>query len=103
MRSAAAVACVLAAVPPPALAQRAASLVNEGRVAHAKKDYALAAKRYAEALARGADDPLDHQRWVSRLAHYLTGSDADDIAQDTWVTALRSPPDSGRPLRPWLG
>jgi len=48
---------------------------------------------------------LQHAGWTRRLARGLLGSDvaADDVVQDTWLAALRRPPDAGRPLRPWLG
>gem|GEM_PF-3066963 len=42
--------------------------------------------------------------FVSRLSRLLvydrTGS--DDIAQETWLAALKSPPQDNRPIRPWL-
>lgn len=42
--------------------------------------------------------------WLARLARSLTGSaaEADDIVQDTYAVALRSPPSVDRPVRPWL-
>ncbi|MEO8553318.1 MAG: sigma-70 family RNA polymerase sigma factor, partial [Kofleriaceae bacterium] len=42
--------------------------------------------------------------WLTRLARSLTGSaaEADDVVQETYVAALRSPPDPDRPVRPWL-
>src|SRR5262245_33950858 len=46
---------------------------------------------------------LAHADWLSRLARHLVRPDiADDVVQETWVAALRSPPESGRPVRPWL-
>jgi RNA polymerase sigma-70 factor (ECF subfamily) len=50
-------------------------------------------------------DLLQHAGWTRQLARGLVGSDlaADDVLQDTWLAALRHPPDPGRPLRPWLG
>ncbi|MEO6775998.1 MAG: sigma-70 family RNA polymerase sigma factor [Kofleriaceae bacterium] len=47
---------------------------------------------------------LGEAEWLTRLARSLTGSaaDADDVVQDTFVAALRSPPDPDRPVRPWL-
>ncbi|MCK6461634.1 MAG: hypothetical protein L6Q95_17265, partial [Planctomycetes bacterium] len=47
-----------------------------------------------EALLRDRD-------WVSRLARSLARDDAqaDDLAQDGWLAALRSPP--GRAVRAW--
>ena len=43
-----------------------------------------------------------HEEWVRRLARQLAGEDGDDLAQELWLSALRSPPASGRPLKPWL-
>lgn len=42
--------------------------------------------------------------WVARLARSLVGdaAEADDIVQDAYAAALRSPPDTDRPVRPWL-
>jgi RNA polymerase sigma factor (sigma-70 family) len=41
--------------------------------------------------------------WLSRLARSLVGNDdADDIVQETYVAALRTPPDPDRAPRPWL-
>lgn len=49
-------------------------------------------------------DLLAHATWLRRLARQLVrDSDlAEDAVQDTWVAALRNPPDPGRPARPWL-
>ncbi|HJZ86541.1 MAG TPA: sigma-70 family RNA polymerase sigma factor [Polyangia bacterium] len=50
------------------------------------------------------EELLTHAAWLRRLAASLVGParDADDLAQDTWVAALRRPPRGDRPLRPWL-
>jgi RNA polymerase sigma-70 factor (ECF subfamily) len=42
--------------------------------------------------------------WLARLARSLTSdaAEADDIVQETYAAALRSPPDIDRPVRPWL-
>src|SRR5437762_9464007 len=41
--------------------------------------------------------------WTRRLARSLLGQDdADDAVQESWVAALRHPPDLARPLGPWL-
>ena len=42
--------------------------------------------------------------WLRRLARRLAvcESDADDAIQDTWLAALRAPPEADRPARPWL-
>jgi RNA polymerase sigma-70 factor (ECF subfamily) len=48
---------------------------------------------------------LHHSGWTRRLACSLAGSEAaaDDVLQDTWIAALRRPPDARQPLRSWLG
>jgi len=48
---------------------------------------------------------LRESGWTRRLARGLTGNDAaaDDVLQDTWLAALRHPPDTRQPLRSWLG
>lgn len=50
------------------------------------------------------EDLLAHAGWVRELARQLTRntSDADDLVQNTWVAALRSPPTSSENLRGWL-
>jgi RNA polymerase sigma factor (sigma-70 family) len=47
---------------------------------------------------------LAHSAWVRRLAWTLVRDDAlaDDLAQETWLVALRHPPTDGLPARPWL-
>ena len=47
---------------------------------------------------------LAHATWLRRLAAGLVGdrTRADDLVQDTWVAALRRPPEEDRPVRPWL-
>ncbi len=47
---------------------------------------------------------LDHSEWLHALARRLVGDPgaADDLVQETWVAALRNPPDVTRPARPWL-
>src|SRR5215212_10221955 len=47
---------------------------------------------------------LANASWLRRLARSLASSqvEADDLYQDTWLAILRSPPDPGRPARPWL-
>lgn len=42
--------------------------------------------------------------WLARLARSLTGdiTEADDLVQETYAAALRSPPETDRPIRPWL-
>lgn len=45
-----------------------------------------------------------HQRHLWGLCFRMTGStaDADDLVQQTFQRALERPPDTTRPLRPWL-
>ncbi len=46
---------------------------------------------------------LRHRAWLRALAARLVGPGlADDLAQETWVAALRRPPDPARPAKPWL-
>lgn len=40
--------------------------------------------------------------WLRTLAQKLGADDADDLVQETWLAAVRHPPDRRRPLRPWL-
>lgn len=52
-----------------------------------------------------AIDELTAQRaWVSRLAYRMVRDldDAEDVAQETYVAALTSPPVADRPARGWL-
>ena len=48
-------------------------------------------------------DLLQQTTWLRRLAHSLVRDPAaaDDLVQDAWVAALRSPPDGARPVRSW--
>lgn len=47
---------------------------------------------------------LEHATWLRALAAGLVrdAAAADDLVQDTWVAALRRPPSTDRPVRPWL-
>ncbi|MBV8760810.1 MAG: sigma-70 family RNA polymerase sigma factor [Deltaproteobacteria bacterium] len=46
---------------------------------------------------------LAHADWLRDLARKLVGgADADDAVQETYVAALRSPPDPDLPAKPWL-
>ena len=47
---------------------------------------------------------LDHAAWLRSLAASLVGdrATADDLVQDTYVAALRRPPSTDRPVKPWL-
>jgi RNA polymerase sigma factor (sigma-70 family) len=48
---------------------------------------------------------LEHADWVRRLARSLVADPAraEDVAQETWLAALRSPPAETGHLRAWLG
>ncbi len=51
-----------------------------------------------------ADELLCHGAFVRRLAHSLVRDPhvGDDAAQETWLAAVRTPPPSDHPARPWL-
>ncbi|HKE00056.1 MAG TPA: sigma-70 family RNA polymerase sigma factor, partial [Planctomycetota bacterium] len=57
----------------------------------------------SRAAAR-ADDLLAHSAWMGSLARQLVrdASRADDLVQETWLSALRRGPDQASSLRPWL-
>ena len=50
------------------------------------------------------DDLLAHASWARSLARRLVEDQAaaDDVVQDLWVAALRRPPATDRPLKPWI-
>lgn len=49
------------------------------------------------------DRLLAHAEWLRALARRLVGSsDVDDVVQETFVAAMRMPPEPDRPPRPWL-
>lgn len=50
------------------------------------------------------EELLAHAEWVRRLARSLVAGDerADDVAQETWLQALRAPPRDASNLRGWL-
>ncbi|MGE3544061.1 MAG: sigma-70 family RNA polymerase sigma factor [Kofleriaceae bacterium] len=46
---------------------------------------------------------LSEQAWMKRVARSLVGaSAANDLVQETYQAALKSPPEADRPIRPWL-
>src|SRR5687768_5904430 len=51
-----------------------------------------------------AEELLAQADWLGALARRLVTdpSGADDVVQETWVSALRNPPERERALRPWL-
>jgi RNA polymerase sigma-70 factor (ECF subfamily) len=57
-----------------------------------------------EPLPVRIEDLLAHSGWIRGLAAALVRDPAvaDDLVQETWVAAMEHPPESGRPLRPWL-
>lgn len=50
------------------------------------------------------DTLLANAGWLRQLARCLASDqvEVDDLVQETWLAALRSPPTPGRPPRPWL-
>ena len=50
------------------------------------------------------EELLTHETWLRRLAKGLVGSDSDvdDLLQETWMSAMRRPPDDRGPVQPWL-
>jgi RNA polymerase sigma-70 factor (ECF subfamily) len=58
----------------------------------------------ADPIPIRTEELLAHAGWLRALARSLVAdpATADDLVQDTWVAALRHPPDRSRPLRPWL-
>jgi RNA polymerase sigma factor (sigma-70 family) len=51
------------------------------------------------------EELLEHASWLKNLARSLVRDPdlADDLVQQTWVTALEHPPQSGGNLKAWLG
>ena len=51
-----------------------------------------------------AQDYEEHADWLRSLARSLVSDPAaaEDLAQETWLSALRHGPDRSAPLRPWL-
>src|SRR5688500_12123146 len=51
------------------------------------------------------DALLAHREWGRSLARRLTEDEsrADDVEQQTWLTAIERPPRHARSLRGWLG
>src|SRR5688572_27884216 len=58
----------------------------------------------AQPIRWQVDELLAQAEWLGALARRLADqpSRADDVVQDTWLAALRRPPERGRALRPWL-
>ena len=73
---------------------------QSGRLAHSVQSGSHAGPVPSASI----DDLLAHAGWLRRLARHLV-RDADlaeDVTQETWVSATRAPPERGRPARPWL-
>jgi RNA polymerase sigma factor (sigma-70 family) len=49
-----------------------------------------------------AQQLLEHQAFLQRLARALVGADADDLVQDVWQRALANPPRHPLKLRGWI-
>jgi len=58
----------------------------------------------ARAATIDLSELLEHAEWLRGLARRLVtdAAAADDLVQETWLVAMRNPPDSERPPRPWL-
>ena len=56
------------------------------------------------AMNPALDDLLEHGSWLRGLAASLIqdATAVDDVVQETYLAALKSPPDTTRPVRPWL-
>ena len=54
--------------------------------------------------AASMEELLAHAGWLRRLSRRLLSDRdlADDVTQDVWVSAVRTPPAADRPPRPWL-
>ncbi len=49
------------------------------------------------------EELLEHTDWLRGVARGLVqGDEAEDVTQETMMAALRSPPSSDQPMRPWL-
>ncbi len=50
------------------------------------------------------EELLEHAAWLRRLAGSLVmgDADADDLVQDTYLAAIKSPPLDDRPVEGWL-
>ncbi|MER2566694.1 MAG: sigma-70 family RNA polymerase sigma factor [Myxococcaceae bacterium] len=53
-------------------------------------------------MASDLSELLRHAEWVRVLATRLVRDDRDDAVQELWLSAIKTPPDSKRPARPWL-
>src|SRR4051794_6256886 len=90
------------------------TLVRAGRSQGLSRQYSLAVARFLQRTTHRRHSPLwmaaenlaallAHADWLRDLARKLVGgADADDAVQETFVAALRSPPDPDLPVKPWL-
>ncbi len=53
-------------------------------------------------VATRVEDLLGHAEWLRKLALGLAGDQAEDLVQDTWLAALRTPPEPDVGQRGWL-
>lgn len=53
-------------------------------------------------MASDLSELLRHAEWVRVLATRLVRDDRDDAVQELWLSAIKAPPDSERPAKPWL-
>lgn len=83
------------------LGSRFGSILNPGgRGRHPSSEVSQTSPQSTPAI----EDLLAHQVWVRALARGLVAdpNDADDVAQATWLSALRSAPGGRGPGRRWL-
>lgn len=55
-------------------------------------------------FAVNPENLLSHADFIRKLARSLLEDEhrAEDVAQETWMAAIKNPPEAGRPLRGWL-
>lgn len=53
-------------------------------------------------MASDLSELLRHAEWVRVLATRLVRDDRDDAVQELWLSAIKNPPESSRPAKPWL-
>jgi DNA-directed RNA polymerase specialized sigma24 family protein len=54
------------------------------------------------ATTAALEELFAHEAWLKRVASSLARHEADDLVQETWLAAMRRPPENDRPVRPWL-
>lgn len=53
-------------------------------------------------MAADLNELLQHAEWVRVLATRLVRDDRDDTVQELWLSAIKTPPETNRPAKPWL-